>query len=287
MFISRLCSGIVLVIIAAITLLQGGYLLAAVLLFISLVAYRELTKACGVHAGTAEAQGHDLHGKDRKINALEGAGFLGIICYYGAVVFSPGVTLQLLILLFVMMAFMFVYVFTFPKFQASQVMSAYFCVIYAPVMLSFIYETRALTLGIYIVWMIFISSWICDTCAYLTGMMIGRHKMAPKLSPKKSIEGAIGGIAGSALVGGLYGYFVVEQAASGQKIAWIYVVISAAGAVISQVGDLAASAIKRNHDIKDYGHLIPGHGGIMDRFDSVIFTSPIIYALALLLIRQM
>ena len=72
---------------------------------------------------------------------------------------------------------------------------------------------------------------------------------------------------------------------SGQKVTWIFVLISAVGAVISQVGDLAASAIKRNHEIKDYGNLIPGHGGIMDRFDSVIFTAPMIYFLALLLIH--
>ena len=110
--------------------------------------------------------------------------------------------------------------------------------------------------------------------------------MTPKLSPKKSVEGAVGGVAGSALVGGLYGYFLVENVVSGQEITWIFVVISAAGAMISQVGDLAASAIKRNHEIKDYGHLIPGHGGIMDRFDSVIFTAPMIYALAVLLIKN-
>ena len=91
---------------------------------------------------------------------------------------------------------------------------------------------------------------------------------------------------GSALVGGLYGYFLVEQVVEEQQVTWIFVLISAVGAVISQVGDLAASAIKRNHEIKDYGHLIPGHGGIMDRFDSVIFTAPMIYALAVLLMGR-
>ena len=109
--------------------------------------------------------------------------------------------------------------------------------------------------------------------------------MAPILSPKKSIEGAVGGIMGSAIVGALYGYFVVESVVVEQSITWIFVVISAAGAVISQVGDLAASAIKRNQEIKDYGKLIPGHGGVMDRFDSVIFTAPIIYFLAVNFIK--
>ena len=133
--------------------------------------------------------------------------------------------------------------------------------------------------------MIFISSWICDTCAYFVGVAIGKHKMSPKLSPKKSIEGAIGGIAGSAIVGALYAYFIVEKVIAHQQITWVFVLISAVGAIISQIGDLAASAIKRNHDIKDYGKLIPGHGGVMDRFDSVIFTAPMIYLLVHLLIR--
>ena len=152
-------------------------------------------------------------------------------------------------------------------------------------MLSCIYLVRSLPYGIYSVWMIFISSWICDTCAYIVGMLIGKHKMVPKLSPKKSIEGAVGGVVGAAIVGALYGYFVVESVITEQNVTWAFVLISAVGAVISQIGDLAASAIKRNHDIKDYGKLIPGHGGVMDRFDSVIFTAPMIYLLVLILIH--
>ena len=92
--------------------------------------------------------------------------------------------------------------------------------------------------------------------------------MAPVLSPKKSIEGAVGGVAGAALLG------VIYAAATQGKMAE-YALICAVGALISMVGDLAASAIKRNQNIKDYGKLIPGHGGILDRFDSVIITAPV------------
>lgn len=274
MFMTRLFSSIILVLVALVTLLQGGYLLAAILFLISLIAYNELCKVCKIHT------------KEQKINALEVVGFIGIISYYVIMVFVKSMSAQFLCILFVFVAYMFVYVFTFPKHEASQTMASFFNFIYAPVMFSFIYMTRELAYGIYIVWMIFISSWICDSCAYLSGILLGKHKLAPKLSPKKSIEGAIGGILGSALVGGLYAHFIVERVIIGQKITWIFVIISAIGAIISQVGDLAASAIKRNHEIKDYGHLIPGHGGIMDRFDSVIFTAPMIYALAVLLIKQ-
>lgn len=273
MFFTRLLSSVVLVIIALVTLLGGGYLLAAVLLFISFAAYRELSKACGIHAD------------GQKVNILEAAGMAGIAAYYGMVVFTDSQAAQMLAVLFAMIALMVVYVFTFPQYQSFQVMAAFFSLVYGPVMVSFIYKTRELEYGIYLVWMIFISSWVCDSCAYLTGILIGRHKLTPKLSPKKSVEGAIGGVAGSVLVGALYGYFLVESVVPEQEITWVFAVISGVGAVISQIGDLAASAIKRNHNIKDYGHLIPGHGGIMDRFDSVIFTAPMIYGLALLLIK--
>ena len=273
MFRTRVISSVVLVILALVTILGGGYLLAATLLFLALVAYRELMKAC------------KLSGEGKKLSALEINGYIGILAYYLVMVFVPDRIYLFLAVVLILIGFMFIYVFSFPKYQSDQIMSAFFCVAYAPVMLSFIYLVRELPYGVYTVWMIFISSWICDTCAYLTGICIGKHKLAPILSPKKSIEGAVGGIMGSAIVGALYGYFVVESVVVEQSITWIFVVISAAGAVISQVGDLAASAIKRNQEIKDYGKLIPGHGGVMDRFDSVIFTAPMIYFLTLLLIR--
>ena len=110
------------------------------------------------------------------------------------------------------------------------------------------------------------------------GVLFGKHKMAPVLSPKKSVEGAVGGVVGAILLGIIY-----AAATKGGMVE--YAIICGVGALISMVGDLAASAIKRNQGIKDYGKLIPGHGGILDRFDSVIFTAPIIYFLSVLLIH--
>ena len=108
--------------------------------------------------------------------------------------------------------------------------------------------------------------------AYFAGRALGKHKLAPVLSPKKSVEGSVGGVLGALLLGALYAYLIslpiVETA-----------LICAFTSIISQFGDLFASAIKRNHEIKDYGNLIPGHGGILDRFDSVIITAPFIYVL--------
>ena len=273
MFGKRLMSSVVLAILALVLLLTGDGVLALGMLILSLIAFRELTKACGV---IAEGQ---------KNNALEAVGYAGIVLYYLVVYGSENPVYWVGMLALIFLGMMFVYVFSFPRFRAEQVMTAFFCAFYAPVLFTFIFLTRNLPNGIYMVWMIFISSWICDTCAYLTGMAIGKHKLAPVLSPKKSIEGAVGGVVGSALVGAAFGYFALERVFADQNVTWIAALICGVGAVISQVGDLAASGIKRNHDIKDYGKLIPGHGGIMDRFDSVLFTAPIIYYLAILLIH--
>lgn len=273
MFGPRLASGIVLIIIALVTMSFGGWALAGILLAISLVGYRELTKAL------------NAADKGGKFNLLEYAGFVGIILYYAAVYFSGDSTLLLMCIVGMFMVQMLLYVVTFPKFQAMQVVSSFFSFVYAPVMLSFVYLTRATSQGIYMVWLILISSWGCDTCAYVVGKLIGKKKIFPVLSPKKSLEGCIGGVLGAALIGGLYGHFFVEAAFPDQTVKWLLALICALGAVMSQVGDLAASAIKRNHNIKDYGTLIPGHGGIMDRFDSMIVTAPMTYFLSILLLK--
>ena len=114
-------------------------------------------------------------------------------------------------------------------------------------------------------------------------MLIGKKKIFPVLSPKKSLEGCIGGVVGAGLIAALYAIFVVENVFPDKRVTIVITVICMVGAVMSQVGDLAASAIKRNHEIKDYGKLIPGHGGIMDRFDSVIVTAHMIYFLTVMI----
>ena len=209
---------------------------------------------------------------DEHVTVLELVGYLGAVLYYIAMKADFG-NYGTMAIIISMILILFVYVFGYPKYHAEQVMAAFFGVIYVAVMLSFIYHTRSLPDGKFLVWLIFLCSWGCDTCAYCVGMLIGKHKMAPVLSPKKSIEGAVGGVAGAALLG------VIYAAATQGKMAE-YALICAVGALISMVGDLAASAIKRNQNIKDYGKLIPGHGGILDRFDSVIITAPVIYYLA-------
>lgn len=131
--------------------------------------------------------------------------------------------------------------------------------------------------GKLLIWYLAISAWGTDTFAYLVGIKFGKHKLTP-ISPKKSIEGSIGGIVGSTLIAIIYTYFINKICNAGisyLEITGIAVVLS----VLSQIGDLAASSIKRYVDIKDFGKIIPGHGGMLDRIDSILFIAPFAYFL--------
>lgn len=277
MFRTRLLSGVVLIVIAFTAFFVGAPLLPLILFFISVVGYRELVKALGV---SAAEQG-------KKFCAPEIVGYVGITIYYLIVLLTDLDCMENNILYFLacliglFLAELFVYVLTFPKYQAEQIAFAVFSFLYAPVMLSFIDFIRMGENGIYMVWFILVCSWGSDTCAYCVGKLFGKKKIFPVLSPKKSLEGCIGGVLGAALIGFVYSWFVMVRKPENLVVV---VFICALGAVVSMVGDLAASAIKRNKGIKDYGKLIPGHGGIMDRFDSVIVTAPLIYFLSIILL---
>ena len=248
--------------VAFLTINCGGYVLLATLLCVSLIGMQELYRA--------------MHVRKEGFGALELVSYAGVLLIY--LLLIPGDSAYPLMgVIASLVLIMCVYVFCYPAYQAGQIMAAFFGIVYVGVMLSYIYQTRMLPGGQFHVWLIFLCSWGCDTCAYCVGVLIGKHKMAPVLSPKKSIEGAVGGVAGAVLLGVIYAFFT-----KGGMVE--YGIICGVGALISMVGDLAASAIKRNQGIKDYGKLIPGHGGILDRFDSVIFTAPVIYYLSLFLI---
>lgn len=277
MFWTRLASGAVLMLIAALGFFFGAPVLTLVLFGTSVAGYRELMTALGESAPDGK----------RRYGAPEIAGYAGITVLYLLLLFLDydlfpwdriSCLFGVVVVLFI--AELFIYVFCFPRYRAEQIASCEFAFLYVPVMLSFVELTRMAEGGEYLVWIILISSWGCDTCAYVVGMLIGKKKIFPVLSPKKSLEGCIGGVVGAALLGTLYGLFVTGKTA---RELGTFALICAMGAVVSMVGDLAASAIKRHRGIKDYGKLIPGHGGVMDRFDSVIVTAPIVYLLTVLM----
>lgn len=264
MFKERLISGIILVIIMIVLMVAGGYVLGSALGIISLIGIMEMNR-------TAKAEKTPL----AFITYIMGA------VYYVLLLMdkTPEIdSFPVIFFVIFVIALMAVYVFTFPKYTAEQVMTAFFSLIYVAVMMSYIFRIRMMEGGQYLAWLVFLASWGSDTLAYCAGKLFGKHKMTPKLSPKKTIEGGIGGFVGAGLLGAIFALvFGKGMGAALNAPVADCVIICMVGALISMIGDLAASAIKRNRDIKDYGHLIPGHGGILDRFDSVIFVAPGIY----------
>jgi len=160
--------------------------------------------------------------------------------------------------------------FTFVDSALSLLAVLYVCIFF-----SFIPLINFKVGGNLLVWLVFITSWGCDVVAYYCGRAFGKRKLCPKVSPKKTIEGSIGGALGAAIITLLFGIFM-EGKFHIMGLAH-YAIIGLLCGVVSQFGDLVASSIKRYVGIKDYSHLIPGHGGILDRFDSIIFSSVVIY----------
>ena len=197
MFFTRLASGILLVVLALVFILAGGPVLAALLCLISLVAYRELGKAVGFLT------------EDKTKRALEYTGIVLIVLYYiwiySSIAMNPSPisaveAAQLYVgtymyrglafgIIIAFIVYLFIYVFRFPTYHGREVMAACFSFLYGPVMLSVLYLIReGFIEGKYLVWFVFLCSWGSDTCAYAVGVLFGKHKMTPKLSPKKSVE---------------------------------------------------------------------------------------------------
>lgn len=155
-----------------------------------------------------------------------------------------------------------------PKKQSDGIFSSFYAFIYVGGLSSFLLlfpkERQAYLL------LPLIASWGTDTFAYCFGMLFGKHKLCPTISPKKSVEGAIGGVIGAMLIMLPFRWFFFTDVPL-----WLSFLIVFVGSIASQLGDLCASHFKRESGIKDYGNLLAGHGGVMDRFDSVLFAAPV------------
>ena len=155
--------------------------------------------------------------------------------------------------------------------------------VYIPYFLSHILFIRDMEFGKFYIWLVFIGAFITDSCAYFVGCGIGKTKLCPSISPKKTVEGAIGGIIGCGLAFLIFGV-IVNLGFSGVTFSlWRLFVAGLICAVISEIGDLVASMLKRQFAIKDFGTILPGHGGILDRCDSIILVAPVLF----LLLQQM
>ena len=191
-------------------------------------------------------------------------------------------------------ASLIIMVLDFEKLKFEQVACSLCSAVFVPSALSCIILYRDLYLafpdkyiktdGIFFILFGFFCCWLSDTFAFFAGKFFGKHKLSPVISPKKTVEGAIGGVIGTAVLNVVL--FVVFKKffnLSAEITLPVVIIASVCLSVISIFGDLAASTIKRHHGIKDFGNLLPGHGGVMDRFDSSCFVFPVLYSIIILI----
>lgn len=257
----RLIGGFFVAAITLIIFLSGGIVTAAILTVVSLIGLYEFMRVYSLEK-----------------TPLAILNYIGTLVVYGLLYLEQSRFLFPFLILLLMLT-LSIYVICFPKYKDHEIAKSFFGFVYITILLSYVFRIRAMDSGLLLCFFILISSWGNDVFAYFVGSAIGKHKFSPKVSPNKSVEGFIGGIAGAALLGYLFALIFGKGIPfSGLHCA----VIAAIGSIPAVIGDLAASAIKRDNEIKDYSNLIPGHGGMVDRIDSVLFTAPIIYYLVIL-----
>lgn len=212
--------------------------------------------------------------REKNINAISSAGYLLCLIYY--ITLGKDVNYKLIFFMLVITVFIIMCIPVLDiKYNFIDISTTVLVFLYVGIFFSFIVLVNNKVSGNYLVWIIFICSWLCDTAAYYTGMAFGKRKLCPAVSPKKTVEGSIGGVLGSAIASGLFGFIINSK---GMYIPiYHFFIIGIACGVFCQFGDLAASSIKRHVGVKDYSNLIPGHGGILDRFDSILFASVVVY----------
>lgn len=240
-------------------IISGGWILKITIIAISLMGFYEFCNALS-----------------KKYNPIRNLGFGLVIMITSGTLYNEQTFKVFLAVLIIVILIEVVN--RYPKYTIVDASITAFGVLYLGFLFPFVSLVREMAMGGFFVWLIFISAWGTDTFAYFTGYFLGKNKLAPVLSPKKTIEGAIGGIIGAALLGLVYAW-VYGTYYNGDVMPYLLVVplITALGSVVAQFGDLSASTIKRSLDVKDFGYILPGHGGILDRFDSVLFTAPFIY----------
>ena len=206
---------------------------------------------------------------------------LPIFRYYTPNIFKDKITSSFLtitaLLLFVMLIYVLSYVMLKKNtVKVSEMLTFYALFVYIVGCFSSIVLVRYGADGDFMYMLVFLGAWICDSFAYFVGKFFGKHKLIPEISPKKTIEGSIGGIVFTVISFVIFGLIVNNGFDAGInyiQLCILAVILS----IVSQFGDLIASTVKRQYDIKDYGNLFPGHGGILDRFDGVMLTAPTLF----------
>ncbi|HWJ03777.1 MAG TPA: phosphatidate cytidylyltransferase [Verrucomicrobiae bacterium] len=263
MLLTRVISAAILGPLLLYVLFLGGNYLLVVTLLLTLVAL------------------HELFNMSRGLGfkAWQNVGYLAALFVVLAAYFEQGKYLPLMLVVWLLICLSYI-VINFPQQGIGNLGFNFLAVLYVSLLFAHMPLLRNLAQGTYLIFLTFVTTWATDTGAYFAGRAMGRNKLAPKVSPNKTVEGAIGGLVAAALVAAAIGYLVPNNAFTTTKL----VLLGIAVAITGQMGDLAESAIKRFAGVKDSGKLIPGHGGVLDRFDSVLFTIPTVYYIFLGLI---
>ncbi len=251
-FLTRALFGILMVIIIFFTVFNGGNYLNIFIFLISIIGIREFYNAFDNVEG---------------INPIKGIGYISTVLFLLSNIGIKIISFNFIIFIITLLS-LIKYVFD-QGLNISDITVTIFGIIYLP----FFFQHIVYLDGYIYIWLVFIIAWGTDTFAYLAGNLFGKRKLIPKISPNKTVEGSLGGILGAVLL--TYIFSIIFKLDNIPHI----IVLSIFGSIIAQLGDLTASRIKRFTGIKDFGYLIPGHGGILDRFDSILFVGPCVYYL--------
>ncbi|MGM0378518.1 MAG: phosphatidate cytidylyltransferase [Bacillota bacterium] len=257
--IKRFITSILLIPLFLFLAFKGGLILSIAIGIISTIALFEFYRV--------------FNNLDKKPNKMVGLIFNIIFLI---VIYNKFDYHYIIFLLFVFTMILLIYNLFSKKDQLINSMITFFGVFYIPLGFFHLILLERITYD-YIVFIPFLISWGCDTFAYFIGKKFGKRKLMPSVSPKKTKEGAIAGIFGSIFLNYLLAKFFIPE------ILDYIILISFIGSIFSQLGDLMASKIKRKCNVSDFGHLLPGHGGILDRFDSTVITIPVVYYLILVI----
>lgn len=260
----RVFSAIVLVAMVLFILSRGGLYLYFFAVILSLVGLYEYYRAM----------------KHININTNSMFGYISVLIYYFLFLLPikfarPGFLVAFSVIV------LFSYEILKQKHSIPEISLTLLGIAYIPYLFSHLLFIEKMKYGHIIIWLPFITAWFTDTCAYFVGIYFGKVKLCPRVSPKKTVEGALGGVIGCIALSTASGFIINNL---GVEIRIVHFILTGfLCGIASQFGDLAASYIKRYTGVKDFGKVIPGHGGIMDRFDSILFTAPVIYYYFLLI----
>lgn len=219
---------------------------------------------------------YELHEAFKKLNvhiAFNICSFFSFLLLYTASFMQDVFFIFVPFCIALMIIFIFLYsIINNNRNDFTDVVFTVFTFVYTSVLFTYFILTRSLPLGKQLVWWIFIITWACDIGAFLAGTMFGKKKITPTISPHKTLEGSIGGLLISVIISVIFAkMFLAEVSVLNALILGIII------GICSQLGDISASLIKRCCGIKDFSNIIPGHGGILDRFDSALFSFPAAY----------